>query len=164
MIRRLVVDDEELLREAWAWDADRPSWYRQMDAAFNRGSVDDLVEQLTDRRKVFMGVFDPSLTAIVVIEQHGDGVYEGHLMARRGANPMLIATVIQSLLTDLCDYGLTQACCWIAERNTSVRKLCSTIGFQPNGVVMWRGSYRGRAIKWVCHSIRREQIITSKAA
>lgn len=164
MIRRLTVKDVGLLREAWNWDHGRPSWYVAMDSVFNGGTVDDFIESVEHPATVAIGVFDPLLTAIVIIEHHGSGLFEGHLMAKRGASPAVLVTVIEQLLHDLLDYGLTEACCWIAEKNRSVRKLCANIGFQPDGVSMYKGAYRGRVIRWLRYSIQREQLTAAKAA
>ena len=158
MIRRLTVADTDLLRAAYAWDTDRPMWYRQADAVFNSGTDDNLIQQLTEPANVFVGLFDPDLSAVVIIEWRGDGLFEGHLMAKRGANVELIAATIQQLIHDLLDFGMTEACCWVAERNIGIRRMCVNIGFQPDGVAMWRGSYRSRAIKWVRYFIQREQV------
>ena len=165
MIRRLATNDADLLRQAYAWDEGRPAWYRQMDNVFNSGTVDDLIEQLNEPTTVFIGLFDPHLSAVIIVEWKGDGLFEGHLMAKRGADIALIAATIQQVTRDLLDYGVREACCWVAERNIGVRKLCAIMAFQPDGVAMWRGSYRGRAIKWLRYVIRREQVeIVTQAA
>jgi hypothetical protein len=162
MIRRLNIDDTELLREACRWDMGRPSWYMQMDAVFNSGTEDDLMAQLGDFSKAFIGVWDEGeFTAVVIIEQQGEQA-EGHLMARTGTDPHLLEVVIGQLLDDLFNLGLREACCWIAERNTSVRKLCDNIGFRPDGYSMYKGAYRGRVIRWLRYCIQRAQV--SKAA
>lgn len=164
LIRRLTIDDADVLREAWNWDTGRPSWYRQMDQVFNRGTVEDFVIQLADPSRAFIGVWSNELYAVVVIQYHGAGVFEGHLLARRGTDIEMIARVVYSLLHDLLDYGLSEAIVWVAERNTSVRKLCARIGFQPDSVWMWKGAYRNRVIKWERYSIRREQLLMNIAA
>ena len=162
MIRRLTIEDANLLREAWQWDESRPSWFKQMDNVFNSGTVDDLVAQV--EKSAFIGIFSPQLSAIIIVEQHAGGSYEAHLMAQRGVDPAVIIAVGQQLIYDMLDYGLSEAVVWIAEKNRSIRKLCANIGFQPDGVTMYKGAYRGRVIKWLRYSIQREQLITSKAA
>ncbi len=159
MLRRLTKDDSDLLREAYLWDEGRPQWYREADAVFNCGTADDLIAQIDDKRKIFVGVFDPDFTAVVIIEWKGDGLFEGHLLARRGTN---LETVIESanyLMRDMLQFGMQEVAVWIAEKNRSVRRLCDSIGLLPDGVVMYKGSYRGRVIRWLRHSIRREQFI-----
>lgn len=164
MMRRWRQGDESLLREAFAWDANTPRWYREMDAVFNEGGALDLISKLDEKTIAFFGLFDPSLYAVIIVEMKAGGQFEGHLMATRGANLELIGAAIQSLLHDLLDLGLKEACVWIAEKHRSVRKLCASIGFEPDGVVMWRGSYHGRMIKWVRYSIQREQLLMQIAA
>ena len=168
MIRRLRQSDTDLLREAYRWDRGRPSWYIEMDRVFNGGSEDDFIAQLDDPQRAFIGVWDNDdhFTAVILIRHHGSGRYEGHLMARKGTDAQLVSVAIQSLLHDLLDYGLVEAHCWVAERNIGIRRLCANIQFQPDGVSMWRGSYRNRVIKWQRYSIQREQIqlLTQQAA
>jgi hypothetical protein len=169
MIRRLTSDDAALLRKAYSWDEGRPLWYRQMDAVFNSGSVGDLITQLNDARYAFIGVWDDDeFVSVIIVDQHDAGQFEGHLMTRTGTDVALIQTVIQHLLVDLLNFGLAETFVWIAEKNRGVRKLCGTIGFQPDGLAMYRGTYRGksrdRVIKWIRYSIQREQILMAQAA
>jgi len=164
LIRRLTVADADLLRLAYEWDRGRAQWYVEMDRVFNSGSVDDLLAKLSDVNHAFIGVFDPALTAIVIIQHHEQGQFEGHLMARRGANLQLIKSVISYLLYDLLNLGLSEAFVWVAEKHRSVRKLCANIQFQPDGLVMYKGAYRRRVIKWIRYSIQREQILMAQAA
>lgn len=163
MIRRLTTADAQLVREAYGWDAGRALWYRQMDKVFNAGTVEDLLTRLADKHHAFIGVFDPTLSAVVIVQCHGSQ-FEGHLMARRDASVGLLSVTIQSLLCDLLELGLTEAFVWVAEKNRGVRKLCSTIGFQPDGLVMYKGTYHQRVIKWLRYSIQREQILMAQAA
>lgn len=152
------------MREAWSWDAEKPLWFRQADTIFNKGTVADWVAQLADNRRWLIGVFSPGLEAVVVVERHGNGQFEGHLTARRHADVQMITTTITYLLHDLLDMGMIEAFCWIAEKNRSVRNLCSTIGFRPDGIVMYRGAYRGRVIKWIRYSVQVEEIPAQNAA
>jgi hypothetical protein len=164
MMRRLGINDADVLREAWDWDEGRPAWYRQADRVFNRGTVGDFVAQLADTQRVFLGVWSERLEAVILAHHHGSGIVEGHLLARRQADTALITVAGRHTIYELLDCGLTHAIVWVAERNIGVRRLCVNIGFEPDGVVMWRGSYHGRVIKWVRHSIRREQLLMDVAA
>lgn len=164
LIRRLTIDDADILREAWGWDAGRPAWYRDMDAVFNAGTVDNLMAQLADPARVFIGVWDDTLHGVIIAEWKGSGYVEGHLLARRQADTQLLSVAIRHVLLDLTNHGLTHAFAWVAERNIGVRRLCVNIGLQPDGVIMWRGAYHGKPIKWLRHSVQREQLIMQQAA
>lgn len=157
MIRRLSIPaDEPLIRSAYRWDGDRPRWYREADAVFNSGTEDDFVARAATA--AYLGVFDNGeLIGLVIVEMPTPRYHEGHLCARRGASSLKLTVACVTIVSDLLNLGMTQLSCWVAERNTSVRKICATIGLQPDGVVMWRGSHYGRAIKWVRYSIRRDQ-------
>lgn len=163
-MRRLGQGDEELLREAWNWTDTTPTWFQDADKVFASGKVDDLLAQLRDRDKWFIGVFDEGLSAVIAVERHGSGQFEGHLLARRRANPEMIALAIEQLLYDLLDCGLTEAFCWVAEKNLGVRKLCAKMEMKPDGFVMFKGAYRGRVIRWLRHSITRDQLLMAQAA
>lgn len=164
MLRRLTHEDKDLLRQAYYWDSLTPRWFREADAVFNTGSADDLIAQLEDRVKWFIGIFDPHLQAVIIVENHGDGQFEGHLMARRDADVQLIALTIDHLLHDLLTFGLTEAFVWVAEKHRGMRKLCANIQFQPDGVSMYKGAYHGRVIKWLRYSITRERLLMAEAA
>lgn len=164
MMRRLHPGDEDVLRLAWSWDEGRPVWYGQMDRVFNNGSSEDFLAQLGDPLKAFIGVWGDEMEGVIIAEWKGGGFVEGHLLARRRADTQLLTVAIRATLIDLLNCGLTHAFSWVAERNTGVRNLCVSIGMQPDGVAMWRGSYRGRVIKWLSHSIQREQLLINMAA
>ncbi len=163
MIRRLVRGDEDLLREAWGWTNGSPAWFRDADQVFNRVAL-NAEDQLADTSKWLIAVFDHELEAVVIVDRKGSGQFEGHLMARRNANAELIASAISCVLLDLLNCGLTEAYCWVAEKNRGVRNICNQIGLRPDGIVMWKGSYRGRVIKWLRHSIRCEDLLMENAA
>lgn len=160
MIRRLhLPEDESLLRTAYKWDAAYPRWWREMDSVFNSGTEDDFLERASDPLTAHIGVFDSDdLIALVIIATPAPTIHEGHLLAKRGANRQLITATLVTLISDLFNLGMTQAFVWVAERHTGLRELCATMGLQPDGLVMWRGSYHGRPIRWVRYSILREEV------
>jgi len=161
MIRRLQLpDDEPLLREASRWDARHPSWYRDMDKVFNSGTEDDFIALAQNSTNAMIGVFDNnSLIGVILVQMPEPYIHEGHLLARRGADKLLLTTALVTTISDLFNLGMVEAFCWVAERNTPVRQICDRIGMIHDGVVMWRGSYRGRVIKWLRYSIRREWVM-----
>lgn len=163
VVRRLTADDGDLLHYALTWDDDTPRWYREMDAVFNQ-TPEQLLEKLADRHYWFVGVFDPLLQAVIIVENHGDGSFEGHLMSSRSANVELIQMTITQLLLDLLQFDLREAFVWVAKKHRSIRKLCVSIGIEPDGAVMYKGVYHGRVIHWLRHSITREQLLMTQAA
>ena len=153
-----------MLREAYHWDDDRPRWYQDMDRVFNGGGETEFLSLLNDKRNVLVGVFDPELTAIIMVVLEGYGVFESHLLARRGANAETIVIAAHSILYDLLEFDLQELYVWVAKRHISVKRLCDNIGLLPDGVRMFKGQYRGRLIEWERRSIRRENLLAEKAA
>ena len=151
------IRDPELLRLAWNWDEGRPDWFRQMDAVFSQGSVESLISQLSDPQKAFIGVFNPDLSAVVIIEMKGN-VFEGHLMAAPHADAEDIVEAITQLSYQMLDFGMREIVVWVAEKNRPVRRICERANLYPDGVVMFKGAYRRRVIRWLRHSITREQL------
>jgi SAM-dependent methyltransferase len=162
-MRRLTLDDTRLIRTAYRWDASRPRWYREMDGVFGL-TEDELVKQVTEARNMFMGIFDGELIAIILVVWCGAGRFTAHLLARRHADLGLITIAARQVLHDMLDYELKEASVWVAEKNTGVHNLCANIGLLPDGVVMYKGSYRGRLIKWLRHSVQRDQLLAERAA
>jgi hypothetical protein len=176
MMRRLrLPDDETLIREAYRWDEDRPRWWRDMDRVFNSGTENDFVAKARDPLTAFIGIFEinedadtPTMLALVIVETPAPFVHEGHLCVKRKADTLKVTTACAQLIGDLFSLGMTQAFVWVAERNIAVRKLCVTLGLQPDGVAQWRAAFRRKngnhPIKWLRHSINRQQIEVGKAA
>jgi hypothetical protein len=164
MIRRLTHADDDLLREAYRWDADRPKWFREMDAVFSRGSEDDFIRLLDDPRNVLISVWSDCLEAVIIVTLIDYGLFESHLCARRGANMEVIVNAAHTLLHDLVQFDLQELYVWVAEKHRSVKRLCSMIGFHSDGARMYKGTYRGRLITWNRYSIRRADLAIAKAA
>lgn len=160
MIHRLQLpEDEALLRTAYQWDKDFPTWWREMDRVFNSGTEDDFIERAKNPHSAYVGVFDgDDLIALVIVETPAPSIHEGHLLAKRGANQELITTACVTMISDLFNLGMTRLFVWVAERHSALRKLCANIALQPDGLIMWRGSYHGKPIKWVRYSITREAV------
>ena len=164
MMRRLTRDDEALLREAFRWDAERPQWYREMDKAFMWGDEDRFVGLVADQRYVLIGVFDPQLVAIIIVVLEGYGLFAVHLCASRNADPDMLVVAGRSVIEDLLAYDLVEFYGWVAEKHIGLKRICSNIGLSPDGICMYKGKYRGRLIKWLRYSIRREDLLAEKAA
>lgn len=165
MIRRLLLpDDEHLLREAYQWDEQRGEWYRAVDRVFNSGTEDKFVEKAHDLRNAFVGVFEQDkMIALILVETPAPLFHEAHLAARRGADSTKVVAAAVQLASDLLNMGAIQISVWVAEKNRPVKQICDRIGFTHDGVVMWKGAYKGRVIKWLKYSIHREVIMKMAA-
>lgn len=160
MIHRLQLpEDEALFRAAYNWDKDFPKWWRQMDRVFNSGTEDDFIERAKNPHSAYVGIFDgDDLIALVIVETPAPTIHEGHLLAKRGANQELITAACVTMISDLFNLGMTHLFVWVAERHIALRKLCANIALQPDGLIMWRGSYHGKPIRWLRFSISREAV------
>lgn len=155
MLRRLdPVSDRELLREAFAWTADTPSWHRDMDSVFGPETADEFLEMAAET--ILVGIFDSSIIGLIIIAPAGKDVFNSHLCAKRDAPLNMLAASAAQVMNDFLGLGMKEGFCWVAEKNRSVRSLCDTIGFQHEGVVMYKGVYKNRLIKWLRYSVRPE--------
>lgn len=150
MLRRLTSEDSGLLREAFAWDANAPPWFQAANIAFGPNDV----EAFLNRDAIAIGVFDPELIAVIVLTQTAPHMFNADLLAQRRADVVAIAAGASVVIDDFLRMGMKFGYCWVAEKNRGVRKLCGTIGLTRNGLTLYRGSYRGRNIKWLCYSIQ----------
>ena len=167
MIRRLFLpDDEHLLREAYQWDEQRGEWYRAVDRVFNSGTEDKFVEKAHDLKNAFIGVFEkdgtsytPSLQALFLVETPAPLFHEAHLAARRGTDSTKVVVAAVQLASDLLNMGAIQISVWIAEKNRPVKQICDRIGLTHDGVVMWKGAYKGNPIRWERYVLRRTDVM-----
>ena len=165
MIRRLdPVSDEHLLREAFAWDKNRAQWYSEMDAVFGPPDADDFIKTAHEPLNMFIGIFDPEFVGVVIVARASEWVFNTHLLAKRGVALETLVSGASQLRTDLFEMGAVEVFCYVAEKNRAVRKLCGELGMQHEGITMYRGSYRGRVIKWLKYSVRREILAMELAA
>lgn len=157
MIKRLdPIANESLLREAFSWDREAPSWFRQMDSIFGPDDVDDFLKGAQDLANVYLGVFQPSghiahypLVGVIILTLVSNNRYTAHLCACRGARVEVLAQAAIQVKEDMFNLGMNEVFVFVAEKNRGVRKLCEIIGLQEDGITMYKGSYRGRVIKWI---------------
>ena len=161
MIRRLLLpEDEHLLREAYQWDEQRGEWYRAVDRVFNTGTEDKFVEKAHNLRNAFVGVFEQDkMLALILVETPAPLFHEAHLAARRGADSMKVVAAAVQLASDLLNMGAIQISVWVAEKNRPVKQICDRIGLAHDGVVMWKGAYKGAPIRWLRYSLKRTDVM-----
>lgn len=170
--RRLdPVKDEHLLREAYLWDKGAPTWYRDMDSVFGPENVEDFLKTTHDPDSVFIGVFRQiglrmirhELVGVIILAYAGERRYAAHLCAKRGANLETLAQAAIQVKEDMFDLGMIEVFVFVAERNKGVLNLCRLIGLVEDGVVMFKGTYRKKLIRWIRLSSRRLQKVAKAA-
>ena len=152
-IRRLEPADCDLLLEAYEWDADAPTWYRQATDVFGDQTGAEFVNLLSSPAHALIGIFTPELTGVIIMHLIAKGCLEAHLMAQRGADPTAIVLAASQVRDELFGQGAREVFVWVAERNRHVKEICRRIGFVPTGFEMLKGSYRNRVIIWQHMSI-----------
>lgn len=165
MIRRLdPIVDEVLLRQAFAWTAATPQWHRDMDSIFGPQTVDDFLLMSKEPQYIHIGIFDGGLIGLLILEWITRDVFNAHLCAKRGASLETLTIAAARVLNDFLNLGMVEGTAWVAEKNAAVRKLCGTIGMRDTGIVMFKGSYKGRLTKWIKYSIEAETAVNQAAA
>jgi hypothetical protein len=172
-LRRLYLEtDELLLREVFTWQQNAPQWFQQMDSVFGPRDVCDFLKAIAEPGVILIGIFQRvgfrfighDFIGLIIVAEAGEDVFNSHLCAKRGASPKTLAHAAAQVVNDFIAMGMKQGFCWVAEKNRAVRRLCSTIGFQHEGIVMYKGTYRGRVIKWLRYSIKAEAKESAVAA
>ena len=155
-MRRLDPEaDEVLVREAVGWLDAAPRWCRDADAAWGTEDADAYLKQMREEPQADFGVFEAGeLTAVVTVSLCGKGIYNSHLMARRGARPEAIAACIKALMVRLFEEGMRESWNWVAARNAGVRRLLEAVGMVRDGVSRFKGQSHGRPIEWLRYSVR----------
>lgn len=156
--RRLDPEaDVECFRLAYGWDRDAPRWYREMDSVFGDYSLNEYVAKAREATQVNIGLFEgreifamitTNLVAMTT-DPTASGVYDLHLAAARHAGAEKIVRAFESIrrqmfedLNALALYG------WVASVNRPLVRLSRRLGFKPDGLLMFKGSVRGRVIRW----------------
>jgi hypothetical protein len=156
-MRRLDPDrDESLVREAVSWLAEQPTFFQNCDAAWGGAeTADDYLRHMRDGRQGDFGVFDSGeLIAVVTISLEGKGVFNSHLMVKRGASPAIVASGASGVLKGLLGEGMKEGWSWLAAKNYGARKIIEAIGMVRDGVERFRGQSHGQPILWVRYSVR----------
>lgn len=165
MIRRLdPIADESLLRESFAWDRNAPQWYKDQDSVFGPQDVDDFLTMLKEPNHILIGIFDVGMIGLLVLEHVAQDVFNAHLWAKRKAPFNVLAEGAYQVIQDFLRMGMKEGVVWVGEKNVGVRKLCDNIGFQHDGICMFKGSYRNRLIKWLRYSVKAKAVELEVAA
>lgn len=156
-LRRLdPAADESLVREAVAWMESAPRWFRDCDAAWGatEGADDDL-RHMREEPQADFGVFDGGeLVAVVTVTLEGKGVFNSHLMAKRGANPLAVMQGASGVLKGLLGQGMREGWSWLARKNYGARRVVEAMGMRLDGLSRFKGVSHGQPIEWVRYSVR----------
>ena len=156
-LRRLDPEtDEALIREAVGWLRAAPRWFRDADAAWGATGADAYLEQMRSEPQADFGVFKGSeFIAVLTVSLEGKGIYNSHLMARRGADPGAITLAVTLLMRQMFASGMLEAWLWLARKNYGVRLILEAAGMRRDGVTRFKGQTHGKPIEWLRYSVGR---------
>lgn len=156
-LRRLDPEvDEQLIREAVGWLEAAPQWQKDCDAAWGSEGADSYLEQMRNEAQADFGVFEGSeFIAVLTVSLEGKGIYNSHLMAKRGADAEVIAEAVALLMREMFTAGMLEAWLWLASKNYGVRRILERVGMRRDGVSRYKGQSHGRPIEWLRYSVRR---------
>lgn len=147
-LRRLDNGDKDLLRHAFSWDADAPSWYRQMDEVFGPKTVDEFVPLVDDPKNALIGIFNPEFVGLITATLVCKERFEIHLWAKRGTSLDVLEEAGYQIREQLVRFGAQEIFVWVAEKNRPVKQLCARLGLLPDGIELLKGSYKKKVIVW----------------
>jgi L-amino acid N-acyltransferase YncA len=120
---------------AWQWREEYPRRVRRWDMVT---SFDQWLEMMQGR--VSVGVFAPTLTALVTLEPTGDDVYEVHVDCRRGVNHEALLTALLSIRrTVFEEWGAREVFVGVISRNGGIIRVARACGFTPDGTTEQAG-------------------------
>lgn len=156
-LRKLDPDrDEALVREAVSWIDEQPPFYRDCNRAWDRGdTAEDYLELMRTEPQSDHGVFeDGRLIAVVTVTLEGKGVFNSHLMVKRGSSPRSIAQAASGVMKGLLAEGMIEGWSWLARKNYGARRILEAVGMKRDGVEQIKGRSHGRPVEWVRYSVR----------
>jgi hypothetical protein len=156
-LRKLDPDRDELLvREAVSWIEEQPRFYKDAALAWDGGdTAEDYLELMRAEPQADFGVFEGRwLVAVITVTLEGRGVYNSHLMVKKGTNPLTVAQGVSGVLKGLLAEGMREGWSWLAAKNVGARRILEAVGMKRDGVVRFKGQSRGRPIEWVRYGVR----------
>lgn len=162
-LKRLnTFDDEGFLRIAFSWNIGVPTWVSDMDSVFGPQDADDFIKAC--ETNILVGIFNPDFCGLLILEPSGKDVFAAHLCAKRGTPLSVLTAAASRVIDDFLALGMVEGFCWVAEKNLAVRRLCDTIGMTHEGILMYRGTYKGFLIKWMRYSVKAQAVSQAVAA
>jgi hypothetical protein len=149
-----LVEDEELLKEAFGWQDNAPDWFKQSQATEDE-TLDDFLETAKD--KLFYGIFDNEFTALIRLNPFSQKVFSIDLFAKRKTDWSVLAEAALSLKHYLYDNDVCHGFFgWIPDKNRGIVRLYKFLGFSHNGIVCYKGQYHGKVVRWLLMASKRE--------
>lgn len=155
MIRKLEPIEIDLLRQAFDWREEYPSWFRTMLA---EGAPDQSWEGYlqASREMVDFGIFEGEMYGLISIRPCGNSRYEAHIAAKRGSDLEKLAFAAYAIRDALFRQGAKEIIAWVASQHRSMKRLCRLAGLEPDTLTVIRGEIRNRLITWERFSARPE--------
>jgi hypothetical protein len=155
-LRRLDPEaDEGLIREACDWLDAQPLYFKNADAAWGREDADTYLRLMRERPQIDHGVFlNGRMVAVITVTMEGLGVYNSHLMVKRGSDPLAIAQAGAWVFEQLRERGMREGWAWLASKNWGARRVLELIGLRQDGVEQIKGQSHGQPIHWLRYSVR----------
>jgi hypothetical protein len=156
-IRRLSPDeDRELIVEALNWVRREPRWSRDADSTWGEISDEGYLEMMKKDAQVDIGIFeDDELRAMLTVAMVKKGVFNTHLLVKRGTKPETIAEgALAVKLLLIRDMGAKEIWAWLASVNRGAQRVVKAIGMSRNGISILKGHSHGRVLEWqqwVCY-------------
>lgn len=155
-IRRLDSNiDEPLFRTMFTWLEQSPSWRRETEAVFGTLDLTEYLAATHWDRRIDVGVFVGStLIACVTMTLTAKDTYEVHFEASRQADPAVVVAAGRVIRDQMFAYGTQLAYTYTPRWNRTVLAINNALGFRPSGVIMLRGTCRGRLIEWLQYQVK----------
>ena len=146
-IRRLNPKiDQALYAQAFEWEKNYPRWLRDAEKACSV-PLPEFLERAVTRADI--GIFAPDFCGMVSIIPRGEGVFEGHIWARRGSAVSVLAEAVDRIRQSLVrDVGMRAGFVWIVKNNRPIKKVCILAGLTPDGAEVVDGESHGKPIVW----------------
>lgn len=140
-----MVQDEKNLRTAWAWAENAPRWFTESQ---DKETEEDFLS--TADEKLFYGIFDKEMTALIRLTPYSGKVFEIDLFADRKTDLNVLTEAGLSVRDYLIDKGIAKGFFgWISRQNRGIRKLYASLGFTACGIKCYRGKTHGRPVEWL---------------
>lgn len=150
-----VIDpakDEYLLRRAFNWQTDKPTWWRTSMAVWKAGvTLDKYLEYAHHDAQIDIGIFgdDYDFTGLITLAETDEkNVFESHIDAPRTARLDELVEGVEIARDFAFQSGTKAIYNYVARMNRPILKLCRKVGFRETNARVIYGAIGNKVIEW----------------
>lgn len=143
--RYLDISETDLLREAYEWEKDFPTFYKDAGCVW-RSTFDEALKFYEPC--ILYGLFDEGeFIGLIYMERIGTKHLNIHLDLKRGK--VITPEIIAQVRDDQFRQGIATGQVWVMKRNRPLQMILRAAGFDDTGLEMREGHSHGKPVRYL---------------